>query len=218
MANILFDLDGTLIESLTSICRAGNRLLVDLGRGPVSEADYSGFVGRGTAAQLRDALAFTGGVPEDWETALLPRLKRYYLEDPVSGTIVFDGVSEALEGLRGEGHALAVVTQKPGPPTGAILRAFGLEGHFNTVTSGDSHPFLKPDPRMIHETVALMPAGPVIFVGDSAVDMATARAAGVPFVMRAGGYGLGADMGEADAVFDGFAELPEIVSGLTESV
>ena len=178
MANILFDLDGTLIESLPSICRAGNRLLAELGRGPVSEADYAGFVGRGTAAQLRDALAFTGKVPDGWEAVLLPRLKAYYLEDPVTGTVVFDGVEDALAALKAAGHGLAVVTQKPGPPTLKVLDAFGLARHFDVVTTGDSFDFLKPDPRMISLTAARMDAGEVIFIGDSAVDHQTARGGG----------------------------------------
>ena len=213
MASILFDFDGTLIDSVGGMARAGNALLRELGRDTVDETTYSRFVGRGIAVQLRDLLDHTGGREGLDEGILLDRLHALYNADPVTGTVLFDGAGQALRSLRDHGHSLALVTQKPEVPTHILLRALALDALFDAVTTGDSYPFLKPDPRMISQTVAHLPprARPVLFVGDSEVDAKTAHAAGVPFLLRHGGYHNGDGPGQANAVFHDFAELPGIV-------
>ena len=106
----------------------------------------------------------------------------------MTGTVAFPGVREALAALAAAGHGLGVCTQKPNAPAVTILRALGLMPPIAALTGGDSLDVMKPDPRMLAHAAAQLPEGPVIFVGDSEVDAATAEAAGVPFLLHTEGY------------------------------
>lgn len=214
-ARVLFDFDGTLIDSVEGMARAGNQLLAEMGRAArIPAREYARFVGRGIRVQLTELLTETGGLPQDGFDGLLERLHEIYNADPVGGTVLFEGARAALEALVANGHALAIVTQKPCRPTEAILKGLGIRHLFAAVTCGDSFPFLKPDPRMVTLTAAEMPEGPAILVGDSPVDAATAKNAGIPFVLRTGGYDGGAEIGDAAARFEDFAALPDIIAGI----
>jgi phosphoglycolate phosphatase len=110
------------------------------------------------------------------------------------------------------GHGLAVCTRKANAPGLAILRALRLMPPVGGFTGGDSLGVLKPDPRMLGHAADQPGQGPVVLVGDSATDAATARAAGVPFVRQGAGCGRG-DIAPR-AVFQDFVELPGIVAAL----
>jgi phosphoglycolate phosphatase len=113
MARIVFDLDGTLVDSAPTIAAAGNVLLAELGREPVAVATLTGFVGHGMAVLVERLLDHTGGVPGG---AVGPHLSRYraiYGADPVTGTELYPGVADALARLREAGHGLAVNTLLP---------------------------------------------------------------------------------------------------------
>jgi phosphoglycolate phosphatase len=212
MARIVFDLDGTLVESHASLASAANALLGELGRPPVSVDTCAGFVGHGVGKLVERVLEHTGGVP----AALEPHLARFreiYAADPVTGTVPYPGVPAALDALAAAGHGLAVCTQKPDAPALAILRALALMPPVTGFTGGDTLGLLKPDPRMLAHAAGQLPPGPVVMVGDSGVDAETARRAGVPFLLHTEGYRHGpvADIPHA-AAFARFAELPELVA------
>ncbi|MFQ5624416.1 MAG: HAD hydrolase-like protein [Paracoccaceae bacterium] len=213
MARIVFDLDGTLVHSTPTLCAAGNRLLAELGRGPVAPGDYAGFVGHGMAHQVGSLLKHTGGIPAEGFDACLTRFREIYDADPVTGTEVYDGVPACLEALAASGHRLGVCTQKPSAPTRGILEATGLAPFLSGVTTGDSLDVLKPEPAMLEHTAAQMGDGPLIFVGDSETDALTAASAKVPFLLHVNGYRQ-APVAEIphDAAFDSFGELPELVA------
>ncbi|WP_170317706.1 HAD-IA family hydrolase [Paroceanicella profunda] len=186
-ANIIFDLDGTLVDSAPSLCAAGNRLVEELGRAPVSVETYKSFVGRGIPRQVEGLLEHTGGVPGELSVHLA-RFREIYDENPLVATRPYDGVAAALERLRAAGHRLGVCTQKPTIPGRRVLGGLGLSAWFDSFTFGDSIAVMKPDPEMIRHTLQDMGPGPVVFVGDSETDSATAANFGCPFVIHEHGY------------------------------
>ena len=214
MARIVFDLDGTLIDSNPTLWASGSALLAELGRPPVSAETSAGFVGKGVRALVEGLLRHTGGIPGELD----PHVDRYraiYAADPVTGTLVYDGVPAALAALAAAGHGLAVCTQKPNAPALRLLEALGLMPPVTGFTGGDSLDVLKPDPRMLHHAADQLPPGPLILVGDSEIDAATAANAGVPFLLHTRGYRLDpASPIAAAGSFDDFAALPGLVAGV----
>ena len=189
MARILFDLDGTLVHSTPTLAAAGNALLVGLGRAPVDVATVTGFVGHGVRALVERLLGHSGGIPGGDVEPHLARFRALYAADPLTGTEAYPGVGAALAALAADGHGLAVCTQKPNDPALAILRGRALMPPVTGFTGGDSLPgVLKPDPRMVAHAADQLAPGPVVYVGDSETDAATAAAAGVPFLLYTEGY------------------------------
>jgi phosphoglycolate phosphatase len=214
-ARVIFDLDGTLVDSVPSLTEAGNALLAEFGRAPLDPGTVTGFVGNGMGKLVERMLRATGGVPESGLDAALERFRAIYGADPLSGTVVYPGVRGCLEALAGAGHGLAVCTQKADAPALAILRGLGLMPPLTGFTGGDSLAVLKPDPAMLRHAAAQLPPGPAMMVGDSEIDAATATAAGVPFLFFSGGYcHVPPETLGARARFDDFAELPALVEAL----
>lgn len=225
MARLIFDLDGTLAHTVPALCRAGNRLLEDLGRAPVSEAMYAGYVGRGMRVQVEELLRGSGGVPEDGRKdgrkdgpidgleAALDRFLAHYRSDAIAGVAPFPDVPEVLAALA-RSHRLGVCTQKPEAPARHLLAALGLARHFRAITGGDTLDCLKPDPRMLaHTAEALGGEGPILMIGDSETDRETARRAEVPFLLFEGGYRKASVAALApEASFADWAELPRHLS------
>lgn len=214
MARILFDLDGTLVHSTPTLAATGNLVLDELGRAPLDVATVTGFVGKGVRVLVQRMLAATGGVPGDDVAPHLERFRGLYEDDPLTGTEPFPGVPAALAALAAAGHGLAVCTQKPNAPALAILQGRGLMPPISGFTGGDSIAgVLKPDPRMVAHAADQVGTGPIVFVGDSETDAATAAAAGVPFLLFTEGYRHAPveDLPHA-ATFSDFAELPALVA------
>jgi phosphoglycolate phosphatase len=215
MARIVFDLDGTLVDSVPTLAAAGNALLSELGRAPLDADTVTDFVGNGVAKLVERMLHASGGVPETGLPSALARFRAIYDADPLTGTTLYPGVHDSLAALKAAGHGLAVCTQKANAPALAILRGLGLMPPVTGFTGGESLDVLKPDPAMFRHAAAQLPQGPAIMVGDSEIDAATARAAGVPFVFFGRGYchvppgALG-----ARARFDDHADLAALVDSL----
>lgn len=215
MTRIVLDLDGTLVHSLPAIAASANALLAELGRPALPEATIAGFVGHGSRALVERLLAATGA--PDGPDAALARYLAIYEADPVTGTTPYPWVAQALAALAAAGHGLAVCTQKPAAATRRILTALRLMPPVTGLTGGDSLPVLKPDPRLFHHAADQLPPGPAVMVGDSETDAATARAAGVPFLLHSRGYHHGPLEAMAPyAVFDDWRALPDLVAELTQ--
>lgn len=187
MARIIFDLDGTLVHSVPTLAAAGNALLAELGRPPLSLDTVTAEVGRGVPALVRGILDRSGGVPGSLDPHL-ERFRAIYDSDPITGTEPYSGVEAMLADLAEAGHGLGVCTQKPLSPTRALLEALDLAPPISALTGGDSLDVLKPDPRMLRHTADQLAPGPVVMVGDSEIDAATALAAEVPFLLFTRGY------------------------------
>jgi phosphoglycolate phosphatase len=208
---LVFDLDGTLVDTAPDLHRALNAVLAEGGRAAVPLADIRHMVGDGALKMIERGYAATGA-PVD--PAELPRLFRRFLEIYSAGghaqSPPFPGVRETLVELRARGCRLAVCTNKPLRPSLEILDVLGLTDLFAAVLGGDSLPMRKPDPGHLLGTLERLGAGPdqAVMIGDSMNDVAVARAAAVPSVIVTYGYtrlpprGLGGDV-----VIDAFAEL-----------
>lgn len=215
MARLIFDLDGTLVDSLPAMLAAANAMLADYGRAPVDSETCSSFVGRGVRVLVERLLEHTGGVPDNDLEPALARYHAIYAADPVTGTTAYPGLRRALIALTAAGHGLAVCTQKPTGPARAILEGLRLMPPISGLTGGDSLDVLKPDPRMFFHAAAQLPEGPGVMIGDTLIDAQVARAAKVPFLLRLDGYGeLPDDSVPVAGRFEHFDELPELVSRL----
>lgn len=207
--HVVFDLDGTLVDSAPDLQAAAAAMLRDLGRPPLSLAQIKGFVGNGIAKLVERCLAASGGPPADPEAALAA-FRRSYAAAPVALTRPYPGVAAALQRLRGAGIRLGVCTNKPQAPALAVLEGLRLADHFAAVVGGDLLPVLKPDPAPLRLCLDLLGAagGPALFVGDSETDAATARNAGLPFALFTEGYRKSpVESFEAELVFSDYAAL-----------
>ncbi len=216
---VVFDLDGTLIDSAPDLLAGVNRLLAEEGRRSVSLAELRHMVGDGAAVLVRRAFEATGGLPAEVSPgALTARFLVFYQERVCADTVLFEGVVPALDALCAQGWRLAVCTNKPFKPAVEILRILKLDRYFGAVLGGDSiDQVKKPDPRHLLETMKAlgMEGRPAIMVGDSANDVQAARAAGWPVVAVSFGYTRipAAELG-ADRLIDRFDELPNAIAGL----
>jgi len=210
---VVFDLDGTLIDSAPDMHRAVNLMLAELGCAPLTLPDIRSMVGDGASALIARALAARHCVSADPAKALDDFLA-HYEADPTNVTRTFAGVAETLERLRSIGLTLAVCTNKPSRLTGMILERLGIDRYFARVVAGDSMPFRKPDPRALMEVVDGFGTAKeaTLMVGDSEVDAATAHAASVPFALMTYGYHRGPieDISSV-ATLDHFGELATLL-------
>jgi len=215
VARLIFDLDGTLIDSAPTITAAGNALLTELGREPLATRTIMSFVGKGVRNLVAGMLEEDGGIPGGDLAPHLARYREIYEADPIAGTEPYPGVREALAALVAAGHGLGVCTQKPNPSALRILRDLGLMPPITGFTGGESLDVLKPDARMLWHCADQLRDGPAIMVGDSEIDSATARAAKVPFVLHVPGYREASVEDLApDACLEDYLDLPEIVGRL----
>jgi phosphoglycolate phosphatase len=187
-AAVLFDLDGTLIDSAPEIHRAANRAMEAEGLAPLSFADVKSFIGNGVGVLLERCLMAHG---LDGSGPRHQRLMATFLgdyEDRFTLTTLYPGVADMLDLLSANGHALGICTNKSERPTHAVLAHFNLLHHFAVIVGGDTLPQRKPDPAPLRLAHTKIGGGQVVFVGDSEVDCETARAAPLPFVLFSGGY------------------------------
>lgn len=186
MKLVIFDLDGTLIDSGRDIARSLNELLKERGEAPLAVERVLSFVGDGARKLVARALPGLSGEALDEAVSRYLEIYRDHLLDT---TVAYPGVREALE-LLAPGRSLAVLTNKPRRESLRILEGLELTPYFRSVYGGDSFPRRKPDPigveRLREEAGA--EARETFFVGDTRVDFETARNASVPFCLVS--YGL----------------------------
>ncbi|EEW26555.1 phosphoglycolate phosphatase [Rhodobacter ferrooxidans] len=218
MTVVIFDLDGTLIDSAPDIHAASNRVLLEEGFAPLTMAQVRSFIGKGVPHLVGQLLQASGEDPAG--PRLAPMIARFAegYETAVGLTVPYPGVVAALAALRAQGMPLGVCTNKPLAPAKAVLQHLGLLASFDAVLGGDSLPQRKPDPAPLFATLAALGGGPVVYVGDSEIDAQTAAAAGMPFALYTEGYRKTpvADLPH-DVAFSDFAELPGIVARLAAS-
>lgn len=210
---VAFDLDGTLIDSAGGIRRALNLLLRDLDLEPLTLDEVRARVGDGAAHLLQRAYALRDHTSPDIATDVR-RFLAHYSTDPVAHTQLYPGVAETLRELQGRGITLAVCTNKSLQISEAIIAQLGIAHCFAAVFGGDSRPYRKPDPRILQDLLQQFSIRPerAVLVGDSEVDAATARAAGVPFILVTFGYHRGGLDGiPRDHAVDRFSELSTLL-------
>ncbi len=210
---VMFDLDGTLVDSVPDLATAVDRMLVELGREPAGVERVRQWVGNGARVLVRRALA--GGldhsaVGEAESDEAQARFLDIYADCHELITL-YPGVHELLEALSTAAVELAVVTNKPERFVAPLLEQVGLGGYFRWIIGGDTLPQQKPDPAALLQVMRLagVTAAQSLFVGDSRNDVLAARAAGVPCVAVSYGYNHGRPIAEEEPqlVVDSMAEL-----------
>jgi phosphoglycolate phosphatase len=209
-ARIVFDLDGTLIDSAPDIQGIANALLEQEGAPAISLAQTHDFIGKGVGVFV-ERLCALRGLPASKHAGLTAAFVQRYMT-AYELTKLYPGVREMLDGLGGT-HSLGICTNKVIAPCHAVLKHLNVAHHFGTVIGGDSLPTRKPDPEMLHAAFDGLGSGPRIYVGDSEVDAETAQRAGVPFLLFTAGYRKSPiDRIPHDAAFDSHAELEALVA------
>jgi 2-phosphoglycolate phosphatase len=214
VSGVVFDLDGTLVDSRRDIAEAANYALEKAGLSRLPQDELESYVGDG--APLLMARAARIDVKDLKTAAMVADFLDYYAEHPIDHTTVMPGGLEALDALAN--LPLGVCTNKPRRTSIAVLRGLGLEARFKGVVAGDDLPQRKPDPAMVTESARLLglPVRSIVMVGDGPQDVLSGRAAGAFTIgVRGGIQALERLTASApDLIIDTLAELPEAVSQL----
>ena len=221
---LVFDLDGTLIDSAQDLCNSVNATLIRFGRAPLVDATIAGMIGDGAMMLIRRAFAGPNGEPADEDLLIKAHVwfLDYYREHKLDFTYAYEGVLEALAALRAlhdlpgsTARAMAVLTNKPVRPARDICAALGLAPYFLSIYGGNSFLTKKPDPEGLLALMAEAGAQPdeTVMIGDSKVDVLTAR--------NAGAWSIGCTFGLApetltttqpDVMVDSPADWPDDLS------
>lgn len=188
---VVFDLDGTLVETAPDLVHATNHVMALKGLPPVEGAAIRPMISFGGRAMIDHALKLNGVVPAPGEVEdLFAPFLAYYEANIAVESHCYPGLERALDRLASRGAALAVCTNKQEHPSRLLLTALGIIGRFGGVAGRDTFPVFKPDPEHLRGAVRLAGGDPrrAVMVGDSATDIKTARAAGVPVIGVPFGY------------------------------
>ncbi len=187
-AVVVFDLDGTLINTAPDLTDALNYMLGWLGREPVPAAKVIEMVGRGMRNLVERGLRATGSAPPALLEKALQVFLEYYEAHIADATRPYDGAETALDLLRVRGAQLAICTNKPENLTRKLLAAFGWTERFDSVVGGDTLAVRKPDAAPLREAIQRAGGGRAVLVGDSITDVLTAKAAGLPCLVVTFGF------------------------------
>jgi len=211
---LIFDLDGTLIDSQRDLIHSVNAMLREMGRQELPEPTISGYIGHGAPQLVARALG--GNASEEDHQRALKFFLGYYEEHKMDNTCAYPGVAETLAQLQRKGLPMAILTNKPARISVRILNALGLAGYFRAIYGGNSFETKKPDPLGANTILRELGAQPqsAMVIGDSEVDVQTARNAGT--LAAAVNYGFGVHdrtLYPADVYLDNFTDLVALVCG-----
>jgi phosphoglycolate phosphatase len=218
---LIFDLDGTLVDTAPDLLEAANAVLAARDRPPIDPAALHHMIGFGARSLIAQAFALTG---DEARAEEMPDLEAIFLDHYrahlADFSRPFPGVEDTLTRLKDQGAAMAVLTNKPHVLAAPLLEQLDLARFFSIVYGAGIRDYVKPDPRIFHDLVDELSGGKGhgghgVMIGDSVTDLQTARAANVPCVLMSYGYTPvpAADLG-ADAVLDDFAQLPDTIRQL----
>ena len=197
---VLFDLDGTLVDSAADIAEAVNRTLDELGHPREDEARVRSWIGHVARALLGSALGHAGTAPGGAE--VMPRFMVHYEDCLLLHARLYPGTAEALAALADAGVAMSMATNKPERMARVLVEAMGIGGFFTHLVGGDTLARRKPDALPLLHLAALhgVPAEAALMVGDSEADAGAAHAAGMDLVLLRHGYPRDFDLERAGAV------------------
>jgi len=208
---VIFDLDGTLVDSIPDVTASVNFALKQFGSGQISQTDTRDLVGLGARPLIVGAMERTGLPLSDHQAdAILQMFLDRYKINPATLSRLYDGVTDTLDVFKKAGIKMAICTNKPAATTHPVLEAFDLSDYFSSIRCGDSVPHKKPDAR--HVRLCLDDLGvdeaASVFVGDSETDIKAAQNARLPSVCVTYGYCHQAyDTLGATALIDDFTDL-----------
>jgi phosphoglycolate phosphatase len=217
-ATILFDLDGTMIDTAPDLIHAANHALEAHGMARVETRIIQPAVGYGARAMIRAAMQSLNREPDDAElTVMTESFLAFYAENIMVESRPFPGLTDALDTLTAEGAILAVCTNKREAMAKKLLQGLSLDRYFRAIAGRDTFPKCKPDPAHVLDTVQLAggEASRAVMIGDSSADSLAAQAAGVPFIAVSFGYGESpVEVLKPDAVIHHLKDLVPAVRGL----
>lgn len=213
---ILFDLDGTLVDSVPDLAWCAGRMMQDLGLPEPGEEAARRWVGNGVERFVKRVLS--GEMNAEPDPDLFARglevFQQLYARHISDRSVLYPGVVEALERLAATQIHLACVTNKPEPFTSDLIAAMGLDSYFELVVAGNTTARKKPDPMPLHYAADRfeLEYAACLMVGDSSNDVVAARAAGFAVACVPYGYNHGADIRDADPdlVVDDLRQLAEL--------
>lgn len=218
LLGLIFDLDGTLMDSAADLRVALNKLLAAHGRRAVTLDEVKSMVGDGLRRMMTRAFTATGEALSDAaETTAMQDLMRIYQTQRAVPEMLYPLARETISLFRKQGVKIGLCTNKLYIPTVRLMDDLRMTQMFDAIGGGDSYPVCKPHPGHVLGVIGDLgglPAEACAMVGDSRNDILAAKSAGVASVAVAHGYGAGVAELEPDAVIPGFAELPQILQTL----
>jgi phosphoglycolate phosphatase len=216
---LVFDLDGTLVDTAPDLIAATNHVLELVGAPPVDVESLRPWIGHGAKYMIEMAIGPLSAklTPEDHDQ-LLERYLAYYAENIAVTSQPFDGAVDALERFQAAGAKLAVCTNKMERMSKTLLAELNLARYFTVIAGRDTFDAFKPHPNHLLETIRTAggDAARAIMIGDTGVDVATAKAAGVPIIAVSFGYtDTPVHEFDPDAVIDHYRDLEPTIKALT---
>lgn len=219
---VLFDLDGTLVDSVPDIAAAVNELLATESMKPVTVDEVRGMIGNGVKKLVERAFRARGVVLEgDALSAMTDRMMGIYAKHLTGETVLMPAARMLLTAYARAGVKIGVVTNKPEAFSRTIIEHFGLGESVHVIVGGDTGPARKPAPDMLLHALDLLDIGRhrALMVGDSPADIGAAKAAPMPSIAVRGGYtSVPADELGADVVIDSLEQVPQAIERLKEPV
>jgi phosphoglycolate phosphatase len=188
---LIFDLDGTLVDTAPDLHAATNHVLGLIGRTPISMADLRAFVGHGAMNLIERGVKATGdAVDQDTLKRLHRTFLDYYGDNIADHSVVFDGLHDVLDKAEAAGLKLGVCTNKVEHLSHKLLTELGMRQRFGSLIGGDTLPVMKPDPAPLREAITRLGIDPAnaMMVGDSETDIRTAQNANIPVLAVTFGY------------------------------
>ncbi len=218
---LIFDLDGTLVDTAPDLLGAMNAVLIAQGRRPVDPQTLRHMVGFGAGSLIRQAFAATGpAVAEDRLPALVDNFIVHYRAHIADESLPFAGVEDTLAELKAGGARMGVLTNKPQELAVPLLKALNLDRFFGAIHGAGRFDYSKPDARVFHHVIDELggTGSSALMVGDSITDVKTARAANVPVILLSYGYtpDPAHELG-ADAVTGDFRDIPALAQTLLKA-
>ena len=216
---LVFDLDGTLVDTAPDLAAATNHVLARAGLAPINESEILPFVGHGAMKMIEQALAAHGRRADPLELKEhFDSFIAHYRANIAVNSRPYPGIIAALTSFQRQGASLAVCTNKMEVHARALLDALDMTKHFAALTGGDSLGVSKPNPKHLTGTIDLAKgsAARSIMIGDSETDIRTAQAAHIPVVAVNFGYSVEPVSSFApDVIISHYDELPGAISSLT---
>lgn len=213
---VIFDLDGTLVDSAPDIASALNEVLGRRELPPFDLTKVKEMIGGGIPALIRRALDAHGVQPDDIEP-LVADMVGVYAGRATTLTTLYEGAEDVLIRLRDEGVKIALCTNKLQEITDIIMRDLRVAGYFSSIIGAKQGRPRKPDPAALHTVLSELglEAHQAVMVGDSGADAGAAKAAGMPLIMASFGYcPRPVEEFEPDAVINSFSELPQALQAI----